>query len=321
MAQIKLNRKKDSLNPIISLLVLVLSLLITTLPHPLYAEEFKQKTFMSPEEAVTALIDAVKGNDIKKMLSVLGSEGKEIISSGDEVADRSARERFVQLFAEMNRLENEDEERVILSVGNDDWPMPIPVVKKNGQWFFDTKQGKEEILNRRIGRNELDVIDVCKAYIDAQREYTCNDWDNNGVLEFAQKLGSDKGKWNGLYWKAAEDEIQSPFGPLIAKAVKEGYSVSKEGEIPEPYRGYYYKILKAQGSNAPGGAYNYVINGHMVAGYAMVAYPAEYGNSGIMTFIVNQNGIIYEKDLGKNTANMAKGMAKFDPDKTWRKME
>lgn len=286
-----------------------------------FAADAKQKSFRSPEEAVKTLIDAVKGNDAKELLTIFGPEGKELISSGDEVADKAGRDRFVKAYEEMNKLVNENDKKVILHVGSENWPFPIPVVKKGEYWFFDTKAGKEEILNRRIGRNELNAIQVCLAYVDAQREYVLKDRDGDKLLEYAQKFVSKKGEKDGLYWEAREGEEQSPLGPLMAKAVKEGYTGKKSGDKPSPYHGYYYKILKAQGKNAPGGEYDYMVKGKMIGGFALVAYPAEYGNSGIMTFIVNHDGVVYEKDLGKDTEKIATAMKKFDLDRIWKKVE
>ncbi|HYA91884.1 MAG TPA: DUF2950 domain-containing protein [Thermodesulfobacteriota bacterium] len=286
-----------------------------------FAANAKQKSFKSPEEAVKALIDAVRGNDTKELLAIFGPAGKELIFSGDEVADKAWRERFVKAYEEMNKLVSENDTKVILHVGNEEWPYPIPVVKKGENWFFDTKAGKEEILNRRIGRNELNAIQVCLAYVDAQREYIMEDRDENKLLEYAQRFISRKGEKNGLYWEAKEGEEQSPLGPLIAKASGEGYSGKGPGGKRNPYHGYYYRILKSQGKNAPGGEYDYVVNDKMIGGFALVAYPAEYGNSGVMTFIVNQEGVVYEKNLGKETGNIATAMKKYDPDKTWKKVE
>lgn len=280
-----------------------------------------QKTFKSPEEAVKALIDAVKANDTKELLVILGPEGKDIISSGDEVADKETRERVARKYDQKNKLVWEGDKKVILDIGTDDWPMPIPVVKKGENWIFDTKAGKEEILSRRIGRNELDVIQVCLAYVDAQREYALKDRDGDGIQKYAQRFGSEKGKKNGLYWEAKEGEEQSPLGQLAAEAVKEGYTGKKAGGKPTPFHGYYYKILTAQGKNAPGGAYEYVVKGKMIGGFAMVTYPAQYGNSGVMTFIVNHDGVVYQKNMGKNTEKIASAMTKFDPDKSWEKAQ
>jgi hypothetical protein len=270
---------------------------------------------------VNALVVAVKADNKKEMLAILGPVGKELISSGDEVADKEGREKFLKAYDEMNTLEKESADKIVLHVGTDNWPLPIPIVKKNNTWVFDTKAGKEEILNRRIGRNELNVIEVLHAYVDAQREYASKDCKGSGVVEFAQKFISTEGKHDGLYWEAKEGEEMSPLGPLVAQAANEGYAERAEGINFSPFHGYYYKILKEQGKHATGGAYDYVVKGKMILGYALVAYPAQHGNSGVMTFIVNQEGIIYQKDFGKNTESIAKAMKKFNPDKTWNKVE
>jgi len=289
---------------------------------PLLAKSIKQKSFASPEEAVNALVATVKADDKQELLAILGSGGKELLSSGDEVADKAGREKFLKAYNEMNKLEKVSDSKMILHIGKDDWSMPIPVVKKGNTWVFDTKAGKEEILNRRIGRNELNVIEVLHAYIDAQCEYASKDRNGDGVLQFAPKIISTEGKHDGLYWDAQEGEEISPLGPFVAQAAGEGYSKKGEGIINlSPFHGYYYRILRGQGKYATGGAYDYVVKGKMILGYALVAYPAQYGNSGIMTFIVNQEGVIYEKNFGKNTVNIAKAMKKFNPDKTWKKVK
>jgi len=286
-----------------------------------FAEEGKQKNFKSPEEAVQALTDAVKANDEKELLAIFGPAGKELISSGDEIADRTGRDRFVKAFEEMNKVVNENDGKMILHVGSRDWPFPIPLVKKGETWFFDTMAGREEILNRRIGRNELNAIQVCLAYVDAQREYALKDRDGDKLLEYAQRFISSEGQKNGLYWEVKEGEKPSPLGPLVAKAAKEGYIGRRPVGKHTPYHGYYYKTLKAQGKNAAGGEYDYIVKDKMIGGFALVAYPAEYGNSGVMTFIVNHDGVVYEKDLGKDTEKIATAIKKFDPDKTWKKAE
>jgi len=288
---------------------------------PLLAKSLKQKSFASPEEAVNALFAAVKADDKNEMLAILGSGGKELISSGDEVADKAGREKFLKAYDEMNKLEKASVSKMILHMGKDDWQLPIPVVEKNNKWVFDTKAGKEEILNRRIGRNELNVIDVLHAYVDAQCEYASKDRNGDGVAQFAPKVISTEGKHDGLYWQAKEGEEMSPLGPFVAQAASEGYAEKGKGVNLSPFHGYYYRILKVQGKNAAGGSYDDVVKGKMILGYGLVAYPAQYGNSGIMTLIVNQEGVIYEKNLGKNTVNMAKAMKKFDPDKTWSKVK
>jgi hypothetical protein len=281
----------------------------------------REKQFSSPEEAVKALITAIKSNDTKSLLAIFGPSGKALIFSGDDVADRAAGARFEKAYEEMNQLEKKDEKRVILHVGREDWPFPIPLVKQGNTWYFNTSEGKEEILNRRIGRNELDAIQVCLAIVDAQREYAAKDRMSDGVLQYAQKFLSEPGKKDGLYWPAGEGEEPSPLGSLAARASVEGYTGKKPGGQPVPYHGYFYRILKAQGKHAQGGTRAYVVNGKMIGGFAVVAFPASYGNSGIMTFLVNQDGVVYEKNLGKNTAQIAKGMNSFDPDAAWCKVK
>jgi len=283
-------------------------------------QQVQGKAFTSPEEAVKALVDACKRNDTQALLAIVGPEGKEIVSSGDDVADKAQRARFVENYEAKNQLEQKTPETTILCVGKEDLPIPVPIVKKGEKWYFDAAAGKEEILNRRIGRNELSVIESMHAYVDAQREYaTRKDCGGDALAGYAQKFKSDEGKKNGLYWPAKEGEEISPLGPLVAQAIKEGYQ--KKKDAPTPYHGYYYKIIKAQGKNAPGGKYDYVVNGKMVLGFALVAWPADYGNSGIMTFIVNQDNLVYQKDLGPDTAKIAGALVKYDPDKNWKKAE
>jgi hypothetical protein len=284
------------------------------------AQTVKQRTFTSPEEAVKDVTDALVSEDQKALEAIFGPGSSDLVSSGDTVADQSGRKRFLKLYAEKNRLEQTDG-KVVLSIGNEDWPFPIPLVKKDDLWRFDTEEGREEILARRIGRNELNAIQVCLAYLDAQREYALKDRDTDGVLQYAQKIISDEGMKNGLYWEAKEGEGQSPMGPLFAAAQEKGYNVESSGDQPAPYYGYYYRILKGQGKDAAGGAYGYMVNGKMVGGFALVAYPATYESSGIMTFIVNHEGVVYQKDLGQNTEETALAMTLFNPDTTWKKVE
>jgi len=280
-----------------------------------------QRAFASPEEAVKAFVEALGKNDKVGMSAIFGAGSESVIFSGDEVTDKAVRDRFLKAFAEKNSLEKKADDKVILGVGNDNWPFPIPIVREGAVWRFDTEAGKEEILNRRIGANELRTIEVLHAYVAAQREYAGKDWDGDGVYPYAQRIASTPGKKDGLYWKAGEGEEASPLGPFAAEAAREGYAGKAGGKMPVPYRGYYYRILTAQGKNAPGGSYDYVVKGKMIFGFAMVAYPAKYGSSGIMTFIVNQEGVVYQKDLGKNTAKVAKAMKRYDPDHTWKKVE
>ena len=305
-------------------ILMMASLVLCTLCHDAFAASKKQKvlqkTFVSPREAVAAFVAAVKARDEALLLSILGPEGKQIISSGDKVADRNLGERFLRMYEEKNHLSGEGDEKAVLEVGNEAWPFPLPIVKVGGGWLFDTKEGKEEILNRRIGRNELSTIQACLAYIDAQREYASKDRDGDGLFEYARKFWSEPGRKDGLYWDAGEGEEQSPLGPFFANARREGYTKKTRADQPSPYHGYFYKILNAQGKNAPGGALDYVLRGKMIGGFALVAYPAEYGTSGIMTMVVSHSGEVYEKDLGKKTGSVARAMKTFDPDKTWRKV-
>ena len=253
------------------------------------------------------------------MLAIFGPGAKELIFSGDAVADQQRRARFVKAYDEKNRLVQQGND-MILVIGKEDWPFPIPVMKKGDGWVFDIARGREEILNRRIGENELNTIQVCRAIVDAQREYAMKDRDKNGLLEYAQKFRSDPGKKNGLYWDSKAGEPQSPLGPITVQARGEGYQGNTSGG-PVPYHGYYYRILTAQGKDAAGGAYSYLVKGKMIGGFAVVAYPAEYENSGVMTFIVNYEGKVFQKDLGKNTASVAKAMKEYNPDKTWTEVK
>ncbi len=289
-------------------------LLTVCFPTRSRAQQPGQKTFSSPEDASNALVTAAQSNDEKAMLKILGPDGKQIVSSGDETEDAQSRANFVQKYQEMHRLVREPDGTTTLYIGAENWPTPIPLVNKGNSWYFDTEAGKREILYRRIGRNEMSTIRVCQELVAAEKEYysTRN--------EYAQKIFSDEGQHNGLYWKADEGEPQSPIGPLVARAVAKGYTKSLEG-TPTPYRGYYYLVLTRQGKNATGGAKSYIVNAKMTEGFAFVAYPAEYRSSGVMTFIVNQDGVVYEKDLGKKTDVLAKAMKEYNPDSSWLKAE
>ena len=279
----------------------------------------QQKSFASAEEAVKAAIAAARGNNDKEMLAIFGPQAKEALFSGDPVADKQRRAQFIAAYDEKNRLATEGD-NTVLYVGKQDWPFPIPIVKKSDAWVFDTEKGREEILNRRIGENELNAIQSLLAIVDAQREYAMKDRDRNALLEYAQKFISDPGKKNGLYWVVKAGEPQSPLGPIMTRLRSEGYQ-GKTSATPVPYHGYYFRILTAQGKNAPGGAYSYMVKGKMIGGFAVVAYPAEYGNSGVMTFIVNHDGKVFQKNLGANTAAIAKGMKEYNPDKTWEEVK
>jgi hypothetical protein len=302
-----------------TLLVCALALLVVVMfQGAALAAKPTQKTYGTPEAAVEALIKALRDHDEKALLALFGPGSETVISSGDKVDDRKRREDFVRLYGEANRLEPAGDNKRIVHIGKNDWPFPIPIVKVGESWRFDTKQGREEILNRRIGENELDTIQTCLAFVDAQREYAALDRDCDGLLAYAQKFESTKGKTDGLFWQVKPGENPSPLGPLVAKARGEGYV---KGEKPTPYNGYFYRILNAQGKSAKGGAYSYLVKGKMVGGFAVVAYPATYAVSGVKTFIVNHDGVVYQKDLGPKTTKTAKVMKMFDPDKTWEKVE
>jgi len=341
-------------------LLMAAAFIALVISAPSQAETMEQRNFASPEEAVKTLIEALKSNDVKAAEAIFGPGSKDLLWSGDPVADQSGREQFLRLYEQKYRLEA-TEAKAVLNLGTEDWPFPIPIVKKGGLWYFDTKQGREELLARRIGLNELSAIKACLAYVDAQREYALKDRDGDGLLEYAQKFRSDTGKKNGLYWEVKAGEGQSPLGPLFAAAQEKGYTskaaggkpipyhgyyyriltgqgksplgplfaaaqekgyTSKAaGGKPIPYHGYYYRILTGQGKSAPGGAYDYMVKGNMIGGFALVAYPAKYASSGVMTFIVNHDGVVYQKDLGRNTAKAVQAMKLFNPDSTWKKVE
>jgi len=278
------------------------------------AQENGEKTFASPSDASKALYDAVKAGDKPATEAVLGASSAQILSSGDAVQDRRNAEFFLQHYEQMNRWGKESNGDQTLFIGVDNWPFPIPLKRiASGQWYFDTKAGLDEILVRRIGANEYAAMRVCKALADAQYQYFNGLHDGSTVHQYAQKIISEPGKQNGLYWKTAEGEPESPIGPIIAYATRQGYD-----QKSEPFHGYYYHVLTAQGAAAPGGAKSYIVNGAMSQGFAFVAWPAEYRNSGVMTFVVNLNGVIFEKDMGPNTADLVKAMTVINPDKTWR---
>jgi hypothetical protein len=280
----------------------------------------KVKNYASAEEAFADLVAALKAGKQEATLAVLGASALPLLSSGDKVADREGRERFLKAYEEANKIEKPDESKAVLSVGKDAWPFPIPAVKDAAGWHFDANAGKEEILNRRIGRNELFTIQAMLAFGDAQRDYYRMNPQKAKLEQYAQKFASSSGKRDGLYYPTKAGEPKSPLGPRYEAAVQEGYKKS-DGDGPTAYHGYKYRILKAQGPDAAGGAFDYVVRGAMIGGYALIAWPATYGNSGVMTFLMNQEGVVYEKDLGPATATAVQKITRFNPDKTWKKVE
>jgi hypothetical protein len=285
------------------------------------ASAAEPKAFASPKEAIAALISAAKKKDSASMLAVLGSKTKEWITSGDPVQDRQGLEAFITAYDQKNGIEKEGDAKAVLVIGADGFPFPFPVVKKAKGWAFDPEQGREELLNRRIGRNELTTIKVLLAVGDAQREYASVDRNGDGVLEYAGKLKSSQGKQDGLYWPTAQGQPLSPLGPLVADAVAEGYGAKSKGDGPRAFHGYHFKLLTSQGDDAPGGDQDYIVGGKMIGGFAVLAYPARYGNSGVMTFMVSHDGTVYDADFGPETAAEAKAVDVFNPGKGWEKVE
>lgn len=275
-----------------------------------------QRSFASPEDAANALVGALKAHDRAALVAILGPASDRWISSGDAVADRSDSDRFVAAFEQKHVITPDRDARATLAVGPDDWPFAFPLVKSDAGWRFDTEAGKEELLARRIGQNELAVINVMLAIVDAQREYALGNHSRDGVAQYAKKFASSPGKQDGLYWPTKTGEPESPLGPLVRRATTEGYQ-AKKGSQPRPYHGYYFRMLSGQGSHAKGGALEYVVQGRMIGGFAAVAYPAQYGNSGVMTFIVNHDGAVYQRDLGPDTTKKARAMRRFDPGPGW----
>ncbi len=277
-----------------------------------------QKAFATPEEAVKALVEAVRASNVEGMVAVIGPRSRSWLFTGDTVADAADWKKFLAGYEAKNRIAKEGDAKAVLYIG-DDWPFPAPLVAKAGKWSFDAEAGREEVINRRVGRNELDTIQTLLAMVDAQREYAAKDADGNGLSDYAARFRSTPGKKDGLYWETKEGEPPSPMGPLAAKAVTEGYGAKLKSGSLVPYHGYYFRILTAQGKDAPGGAYDYRVGDKLFGGFAIVAWPASYGNSGVKTFLVNHDGVVWEKDLGSGTAKAAAQMKLFNPDKTWAK--
>ena len=278
------------------------------------------RSFASAEEAADALIAALKTGDTAELGLLFGPDSEELVSSGDDVADANERAAFVESYSLKHELVPEGDAKVVLQVGENDWPVPVPLVRRDGRWYFDGAEGVDEIIYRRVGRNELGAIEVCRGFVEAQNEYASEGRDGNPAGYYAAYLISDEGTQNGLYWPTAEDEPESPAGEFVAAAAGEGYRRAASGE-PTPYHGYYYRMLYAQGPNAPGGALEYFAEGRLVNGFALIAWPADYGVSGVKTFMVNQDGVVYEKDLGEDTAAAVTTIELFDPDASWSKVD
>ena len=291
----------------------------TAAPAAAAKSAVKQSTFASPEDAAKALTEAVRAKDRNALLAVVGPGSGEWLFSGDPAADTNDWMRFLAAYDEKHTFEMKGN-NAVLDVGKDDWPFPAPLVKKGDKWSFDANAGREEILNRRVGRNELDTIQALLAVVDAQREYAAADADGNGFSDYARRFLSTPGKKDGLYWPDEPGKPQSPLGPLVAVASREGYK-KDEKQAQQAYHGYYYKIVTSQGKNAAGGAYDYMVGGKLLGGFAVVAWPARYRVSGVTTFIVNHDGVVYEKDLGTQTQAVASAMTTYNPDSTWRKAQ
>jgi len=285
---------------------------------PVIATGAEQKTFATPDEAVAALLAALKADDDAALVAIFGDKHRALIVTPDRAANSANRARAVAAMQTFRLLDEEAKDRLVLLIGDQAWPVPIPLVKSGERWRFATEQGEDELVNRRVGANERSAIKVLRAYLDAQKDYAERDRNGDGVLQYAQRLGSTPGKHDGLYWPAdaAKGEEASPFGPLVAESA----AYLKGRQSGDPYRGYHFRILTRQGKSARGGAYSYIINGRMIAGFAMVAYPAQYGESGVMTFIVSHNGKVFEKDLGKNSAETGAKLTTFDPGAGWKEV-
>ena len=296
--------------------VLLLTAAIFLVPAHLPAQNTEQKTFASAQQAVDALVAANKDNNVAALTQILGPDASSLISSGDDTQDQKDRAHFVEMYEEHHRLVSAGAGRQTLVVGKSEWALPIPIVKSDGAWRFDSAEGVKELLYRRIGSNELAAIKISQALRQAQLDYAATGHDGNDPGTYAQRFRSEPGKQDGLYWQTAEGEPESPAGPLVADASADGHEQGKR----QPYHGYYFRILKAQGPNAPGGAKDYVVDGKMTGGFAILAYPAEYGASGVMTFLVSRQGTVFQKDLGDATAETAKAMTTFNPDSSWTRL-
>jgi hypothetical protein len=301
-----------------TILVITFSLALTPRAHAQVASQTAGQGFTTPKEAANALIQAASNYDVPALLKILGQGGEDLVESADTVADKNRAERFAALAKEKTEVTTDPKNtaRATVTVGNDDWPLPIPIVLRNGKWYFDAKSAHDEILRRRIGSNELDAITICRGYVEAQEDYAETIHDNSGVNQYAQKIISTPGKHDGLAWQNTDGTWGGPVGEGVAKAIGQGYSSKSE-----PFHGYFFKVLKGQGPSARLGQLDYVINGAMIGGFALVAWPAEYRVTGVQTFIVSYDGVVYQKDLGPDTAKIASAMERYDPDKTWHETD
>jgi hypothetical protein len=309
----------------VALLLATVQLANAAQPAPATQKTVAQKIFATPEEAAKALVETLRTNDKNALRSLIGESSGKWLSSGDEVADRQDIEKFLAAYDLKHSISLTTGDQAILLVGESDWPFPAPMVRKGNGWIFDAVAGREEIINRRVGRNELDAIQTLLAIVDAQREYATGDPDKNGYHDYARRFKSTKGKKDGLFWPVQAGEPLSPLGPMVGAAAREGYgkrsASDKSSGKPAAYHGYRYRILEAQGKDAPGGAYSYLVKNKMIGGFAIVAYPAKYGVSGVMTFLVNHDGVVYQKNLGKTTEADALGMRRYNPDSSWKKAQ
>jgi hypothetical protein len=303
--------------------VVACCILVTALPTPqtiaaTAVATQPQKTFATAQQAADAMILAVKSDDVAALLEIFGPAGKDFVSTGDDVQDKNSRASFAALAQEKMHVDTDphNPNRAIVSVGNEDWPAPVPIVKQAGKWHFDSKAGRTEILDRRIGANELDAIQICRGYVEAQEEYASEIRDDSGINQYAQRIISTAGKHDGLAWRNPDSSPGGPVGEEIAKAIQEGYT-----NKAEPYRGYYFKVLKGQGPAARLGQLDYTIEGVMIGGFALVAWPAEYRVTGVQTFIVSYDGVVYQKDMGADSEKIAAAMERYNPDKTWRRTD
>ncbi|MEF8767617.1 MAG: DUF2950 domain-containing protein [Candidatus Accumulibacter phosphatis] len=312
---------KNMMQALAVALLLATSPVINAAPPVPAMQKLAQQSFAKPEDAARALAEAVRAEDVNALLAVLGPASRSWLASGDAVADRQDWAKFLAAYDRKNSISLVSDGRAVVLVGEDNWPFPAPLLRQRDRWVFDAAAGREEIINRRIGRNELNTIQTLLAIVDAQREYAVDDLDGNGSNDYARRFVSSEGKRDGLFWPVEANEQPSPLGPLVGAATREGYVRKAGNGQPTAYHGYRYRMLTAQGKDAPGGAYDYLLNDQLIGGFAVIAYPAKYGISGVMTFIVNHDGTVFQKNLGKTTETAALRMSRFNPDKSWKKAE